>query len=103
MNKKMKIALIGIAVMAVAMSLFFPLHIQRDDGQQPTNMILTLSQGQYRIIIGNPVSAQDADFICDGVDDHVQFQQAMNALPSVGGQLFVLAGTYNWGNNQTFV
>lgn len=42
------------------------------------------------IVIGNLVSAQDADFTCDGVDDHVQFQQAMDALPSVKLHLVVL-------------
>lgn len=99
-KNKLRLILIGFAVVVVVMSCFFPLQIQREDGIA-NNMVLTLANGHYRIVIGNPVSAQDADYICDGVDDHVQFQQAMDALPSVGGQLFVLAGTYNWGANET--
>jgi len=36
-----------------------------------------------------------ADYVCDGIDDHVQINQAINDLPSVGGKIFLLEGTYN--------
>ncbi len=41
-------------------------------------------------------AAVTADFTCDGLADNIQFQQAMNALPDIGGKLEVLAGTYNF-------
>ncbi|MCL0077395.1 right-handed parallel beta-helix repeat-containing protein, partial [Dehalococcoidia bacterium] len=47
--------------------------------------------------IGHIAHAPAADFVADGVDDHIQFQQALDALPTGGGKLIVLAGTYNFG------
>lgn len=52
---------------------------------------------QVQYTIGNPAyAASTPDYICDGVDDNVQFQAALNALPNVGGKLVVLAGQYNF-------
>jgi len=42
-----------------------------------------------------------ADYTCDGTDDNVQFQTAMNALPAGGGKLTVLAGTYSFSATVT--
>jgi len=36
-----------------------------------------------------------ADYVCDGVDDHVEIQAALDALPATGGEVFLLDGTYN--------
>lgn len=47
------------------------------------------------ITIGNSVYAQGIeDYTCDGVADDVQFQQALDALPSIGGKLLFRAGNY---------
>lgn len=43
-------------------------------------------------------AAGTPDYTCDGVDDDVQFQAAMNALPAGGGELEVLGGTYVFAN-----
>lgn len=37
----------------------------------------------------------NADFICDGVDDQVEIQTAINKLSSEGGIIHLLAGKYN--------
>lgn len=38
----------------------------------------------------------DCDFLCDGVDDQVEIQAAINALPTfVGGEVFILSGKYH--------
>lgn len=36
-----------------------------------------------------------ADYQCDGVDDHVEIQAALDALPTTGGEVKLLDGTYN--------
>lgn len=50
-----------------------------------------------------------ADFVCDGVDDHVQIIEALAALPSIGGRVqlsegWFFLGTYPWikKDNVTF-
>ena len=61
---------------------------------------LTDDDGGWRIVIG-PETAQAGvvvDYTCDGVDDDVQFQNALNALPSVGGEIHFLAGNYTFSN-----
>ena len=36
-----------------------------------------------------------ADYVCDGTDDDVQIQAAINALPAGGGKVVLLDGTFN--------
>jgi len=36
-----------------------------------------------------------ANYICDGVNDHVEIQAALDALPATGGEVLLLDGTYN--------
>lgn len=45
--------------------------------------------------------AETADYECDGTDDHVQVQAALDALPSGGGCLYLLSGTYSFGATVT--
>lgn len=37
----------------------------------------------------------DADYICDGTNDNVEIQNAIDALPATGGEVRLLDGTYN--------
>ena len=37
------------------------------------------------------------DYQCDGVDDHIQIQQALAALPVNGGKIVIYAGNYHLG------
>ena len=50
------------------------------------------------LTIGSGVEASStADYTCTGVNDHLQLQAALNALPAVGGKLVILAGNYVFG------
>ena len=40
------------------------------------------------------LSKEQADYVCDGVEDDVQIQAAIDALPSCGGNIFLFEGTY---------
>jgi len=54
------------------------------------------------VTIGTPLyAAEDPDYTCDGTDDNVQFQAALNALPSGGGKVRVLGGTYSFTSQVT--
>jgi len=35
-----------------------------------------------------------ADYVCDGVNDHIEIQAALDVLPATGGEVFLLDGTY---------
>lgn len=41
------------------------------------------------------------DYICDGTNDHVQIQQAIDSLSSNGGRILIRKGTYNIGATLT--
>ena len=45
----------------------------------------------------NSIDNENADFVCDGTDDHVEIQQAIDNLPSGGGSVYLREGTYNIG------
>jgi parallel beta-helix repeat protein len=36
-----------------------------------------------------------ANYVCDGTNDHVEIQAALDALPATGGEVLLLDGTYN--------
>ncbi len=40
-------------------------------------------------------TAADCDYLCDGVDDQVEIQAALNALPDTGGEVLLLSGVYS--------
>jgi len=43
------------------------------------------------------VNHDRADYICDGVNDHIEIQAALDALPATGGCISLLDGTYALG------
>lgn len=90
MNKKL-IIMLSVAVIIALTVTAFPLHIEPSHN----------SDWPFVITIGSPISAQEADYTCDGAADNVQFQAALNALPTSGGQLFVLAGNYTFADSTT--
>lgn len=38
---------------------------------------------------------EKADYQCDGINDHMEIQAALDALPATGGEVKLLDGTYN--------
>lgn len=59
------------------------------------------SSGGYRpatFVIGTTTSGhteKDCDYLCDGDADDVEIQAAIDALPSNGGKILILDGTYS--------
>lgn len=55
-----------------------------------------------RFIIGttaNNWSIDDCDYLCDGTDDHVEINAAIQSLPQTGGEIIILDGIYNIGSS----
>ena len=51
-----------------------------------------------RFVVGTSTAgwtAADCDYLCDGTDDQVEINAAIQALPSTGGEAVILDGTYN--------
>jgi len=51
-----------------------------------------------RFVIGTSTSdwtAKQCDYLCDGTDDQEEIIQALNDLPTTGGEIVILDGTYN--------
>lgn len=49
-----------------------------------------------KVIAANDSADKDkADYVCDGSHDEMQIIQAINDLPSCGGRILLLEGTYN--------
>lgn len=52
-------------------------------------------------VIGTSVEGwteSDCDYLCDGTDDDVEFNEAISSLPQIGGEIVVLPGQYNISN-----
>ncbi len=51
-----------------------------------------------RFVVGTSTAgwtADDCDYLCDGTADDVEINAAIQALPSTGGEVVILDGTYN--------
>ena len=51
-----------------------------------------------RFVIGTSTAgwtSADCDYLCDGTADQVEIMAALNALPTTGGEVVILDGTYN--------
>lgn len=106
MNKlrnKRKWIVLSVLAVVLAMALAFPIHVIYPSGGvlDGDNAVIKIGRTEFQIVIGDAAAAQTADYTCDGTDDHVQFQAALDALPAAGGQIFILSGDYVWGNAQT--
>lgn len=54
-----------------------------------------------RFVVGTSAAGwtkADCDYLCDGTDDHVELQAALDALPEGGGEILLLDGDYLLGD-----
>jgi hypothetical protein len=57
----------------------------------------TITRSATIVIAASDSSAKSkaqADYVCDGIDDQVEIQAAIDALPSSGGSILLLEGTF---------
>ena len=48
----------------------------------------------FVVAASDSLNKEQADYVCNGVDDQVEIQEAIDALPSSGGKVLLMAGTY---------
>ena len=58
-------------------------------------VIVAASDSLDTVCSGGTCTNERADFTCDGTDDQVEINQAINSLPPEGGAVYLLEGTYN--------
>lgn len=82
-------------IIITVLTLVLALVLMTNYGKIKQPLIWTLEQV---ITIGTQdvYAAGTPDYTCDGVADNVQFQAALNALPSTGGRLCILTGNYQF-------
>ncbi len=67
----------------------------------PTDIGVTAKR-TCRFVVGtstNGWTQDDCDYLCDGVDDQVEIQAAIDALPALGGEIVILRGDYHMTDN----
>ena len=67
----------------------------------PKGQGYTIGQGSIVLRIGTAEASGTVDYVCDGTDDDIQFQGALDALPANGGTIEILAGNYDLANATT--
>ena len=72
-------------IIALILGILIGLLLPQSQVSQIGNRILT---------VGTVEAAVPVDYVCDGVDDQVQVQAALDALPTVGGRIIILSGNY---------
>jgi len=96
-SKSHKKWLAGILSILLIFSLSISLVPQ---AREKASDILTIGTNQVTkfLTIGTETAyaAQTPDYTCDGTADDVQFQAALGALDSSGGEIYILAGDYNF-------
>jgi parallel beta-helix repeat protein len=84
-------AIIVVSVLGVQLDI-----VPKDNGSP------IIGQGQVVLRIGTKAEASGTvDYVCDGVDDDIQFQGALDALPANGGTIEILVGNYDVGATVT--
>ena len=66
-----------------------------------TLILLLTIQASASIIVAakDSVNRKKADYKCDGKDDQVEIQKAIDKLPASGGMVELLEGTFNFGDS----
>jgi hypothetical protein len=64
------------------------------DGNVPGAQNTVRSSATLIVAASDSLHRERADYVCDGVDDQVEIQAAIDALPSGGGLVFLLDGMF---------
>ena len=68
------------------------------DGETPGgNLVRGVGAATLVVSASDSLHKERADYVCDGVDDQVEIQAAIDALPNGGGEVILLEGLY-WIN-----
>ena len=75
-------------------------HVRYTDGEavaavEAAGLALKPQAATLIVSAADSLHPERADYHCDGVNDHLEIQEALDALPATGGEVLLLDGTYN--------
>ena len=90
---------INRVIMIASLAILFFLSVSFLIVKPSDSNLIVQNNNVKTLIVANhlspdPVQAS-ADYVCDGVNDSVEIQQAVDALPTQGGKITIYAGTYS--------
>lgn len=91
----------GLVLFLVAALTFSGVDVRRAGDTEGGVATIGSWERGFVITVGTVEAAGTADYTCDGVNDDVEFQAALDALPIGGGKLCVLAGNYSFSATVT--
>jgi parallel beta-helix repeat protein len=65
-----------------------------EDGLEFQTIVSGKRTATFIVAANNSLDKSMADFVCDGVNDQIEINQAINSLPTGGGRVVLLEGTY---------
>ena len=74
------------------------IELEQSGSQLIINAKCNKNKKAARFVVGTSASgwtADDCDYLCDGTDDQVEINAAIQALSENGGEVIILDGTYN--------
>ncbi len=86
----------GVTLLLVVALMLFGVRVDWKRGTGDGMTTIGNIEWDVSFTIGTAEAAGLADYTCDGVNDNVEFQSALDALPAGGGKLSILAGTYSF-------
>ncbi|MDY6835112.1 MAG: hypothetical protein SVY53_09980 [Chloroflexota bacterium] len=87
MNRCLHILLILVLILGCVSYISSPWQALAEDGTRAATVVVAASDS-------SPQSRAEADYICDGVDDQVEINTAIGELPTIGGKVLLMEGTF---------
>lgn len=79
--------------------------LAQNNGTPYWKTVKSIGKPMVKFVVGtttNGHTADDCDYLCSGTNDQVVINSALAALPSTGGTVYILDGTYNTSGNIVF-
>ena len=86
-------AVLVLAIVAFAISFVMP-GLQQNTTSPQTTPDSVIEAADFVVAASDSQDKEQADYVCDGISDDIEIQAAIDALPSGGGVVALLEGTY---------
>jgi len=94
--KYIRITITTVAILAVvALAIYFFMPRPQQNTVSPETTPDSVIEAADLVVAASDSSHKErADYVCDGISDDIEIQAAIDALPSGGGTVLLLEGTY---------
>lgn len=85
-----------LALALAALAIFFVIipMFQQNTATPETTPDSVIEAADFVVAASDSLHKERADYVCDGISDDIEIQAAIDALPSGGGVVALLEGTY---------